>query len=150
MLPIVRTRKYNGLVRTEAWKEIFRGPFSSIGSYDRPPAAPRQMWTPGIYMDIHRLHRGPYNNLVAVCLATEVSFIVISVVPKTRSEKGTPSRGVSLQAYAKYPRERERKRGRDQFRGAILRLGYRGWKIDTIPIFKSRLYVSRVSTFVPI
>ena len=67
-------------------------------SYDRPPAAPRQMWTPGIYMDIHRLHQGSYNNLVAVCLATEVSFIVISVVPKTRSEKGTPSRGVSLQA----------------------------------------------------
>lgn len=54
-----------------------------------------------IYVDIHRLrcvHRGPYNNLVAVCLATEVSFIVISVVSKRRSEKGTPSRGVSLQA----------------------------------------------------
>lgn len=39
---------YNGLVRTEAWKEISPGPFSSMGSYDRPPAAPRQMRTRGI------------------------------------------------------------------------------------------------------
>lgn len=51
-----------------------------------------------VYMDIHRLRCvrphiyvvGSYNNLFAQCLATEVSFIVISVVPKGDPEKGTP------------------------------------------------------------